>query len=52
MRDKLKNTTAVKMVSDQLIRKFTLLTVWMYTFTMIAYYGSAYYASNLPGNKN
>ena len=52
MQDKLMNTTAVKMVSDHLIRKFTLLSVWMYTCTMIAYYGSAYYASNLPGNKS
>ena len=48
---KLMNTTAVKMLSDHLIRKFTLTSVWMYTFTMVAYYGSAYYASNLPGNK-
>ena len=45
------NTTAVRIMSESLIRKFTIMSVLMYTFTMVAYFGSAYYASNLPGKK-
>ena len=33
------------------MQKFTFLSISMYTVTMIAYFGSAYYASQLPGTK-
>ena len=42
-------TTLGKMVQGRLIRKFTLLSVFMYAFTMMAYFGTAYYATRLPG---
>ena len=48
--DKLKRTSMGRLMRASLIRKFTLLSVIMYACSMMAYFGTAYYAAYLPGN--
>ena len=49
IKQSIKQSTALQLVSVPYMRKFMLLSIFIYSSTMLAYYGTAYNVTRLPG---
>ena len=49
---KVEQSTAMQLVSVPYMRKFMLVSIFIYSSTMLAYYGTAYNVTRLPGTNH